>query len=341
MKVEEPFAKGINSVLVINWSIKLATPLCIRNGSKFKWKQTSKEKSRNTGVQFLWNEPKEGNWNEIQDLHYALQLQNNHLTPFYQIPASSLRGAMRSWSLQHLSEEKDWPVLTGINKEESGSTDISLEDVKNKLNQYKNGLSLIAGLFGLTFQSSDETEALSFASRLWVETLPFHNQQEKPDIDSHSMASNNNYGPQNAWRQIMLRGPVDRITHSAKEGGLHSFLEFSAGQHFEAQVKIMNPQTRDLGLVALWEREIDAGFLRLGALSSAGRGRLSILQDKSHREIHAVPGETVAGLTVENSAHKSNDIIAGLWHKCLVPWDEKSKQYYLNKLKNSLKNNVE
>jgi hypothetical protein len=106
---------------------------------------------------------------------------------------------------------------------------------------------------------------------------------------------------------------VDRITHAAREGGLHYFLEFSPGQTFDVVLRVVNPKPVHLGLIALWEREIDTGMLRVGGLTGIGRGRLRV--EKSQHDLFALPG--YKGDWKLESAHEqqgqSDDVLMQLW----------------------------
>ncbi|MDM8539390.1 hypothetical protein QUF70_21760, partial [Desulfobacterales bacterium HSG17] len=110
--------------------------------------------------------------------------------------------------------------------------------------------------------------------------------------------------------------PVDRITHAAKEGGLHYFIEFSPRQSFEVIIKTVNPSQTHIGLIGLWEREIAAGMLRLGGLTSIGRGRLSI--EKSEHHLY-MPANCIDKNWMQASLDEipidSSEVYSGIW-KC-------------------------
>ena len=133
---------------------------------------------------------------------------------------------------------------------------------------------MIASLFGQALDTRAEVE-LSNAGRLRIETDPFEDAQAQPIFvngDPTSVQS----GPANVQRQLTVRNPLDRVSHASRDGGLHHFLEFRRGASFGLRLTVLNPSGYDIGLVTLWRRELEAGMLRLGALCSIGRGRVSI-----------------------------------------------------------------
>ncbi|OEU62673.1 MAG: hypothetical protein BBJ57_11930 [Desulfobacterales bacterium PC51MH44] len=106
---------------------------------------------------------------------------------------------------------------------------------------------------------------------------------------------------------------MDRITHAAREGGLHYFLEFSPNQTFDVVLRVVNPDPVHLGLIALWEREIDTGILRVGGLTSIGRGRLKV--ENSQHDLFALPGYK-GDWKLESASDQQiqpDDIFAQLW----------------------------
>ena len=150
-------------------------------------------------------------------------------------------------------------------------------------------------------------------------------------------SAGNEYGPNNALRQITNRGPLCRITQSAAEGGLHTFLEFSTGNIFTVVLKILNPYREDIGLLALWERELVAGMIRFGAITSIGRGRVKVQDDSTHEFYtlsQSIELSKYPGLTLVTSY---NDELSDLWNYYQIDWNQETKNVYLNSLQNALK----
>ncbi len=294
--VETPFLAGVHSVLKVEWELELVTPLCIKNGHSFAWKSVGdgSKKRRNYKTEFKWNKPPKGDENEIADLHYSIFIENGKPVPKYQVPASSLRGALRAWTIRHLvnrflwdeewhslHHEKNKNDLQNFLKPDFDAGKIKIADIRKIVINKKYGFGLVAGLFGMTLENLDDKENYAHAGRLYIETEPFKGKNKKLKLDTTWMETGNNYGPNNAVRQITWRGPVDRITHGAKDKGFHTFLEFEAGQSFNTFFTIINPKPVDLGLLRLWQNEINTGFLRLGGLASVGRGRLEIMDNST------------------------------------------------------------
>jgi hypothetical protein len=119
---------------------------------------------------------------------------------------------------------------------------------------------------------------------------------------------------------MTVRNPLDRMTHASKDGGLHHFLEFCRGETFEVKMTMVNPQGSDLGLLSLWQREINAGLLRFGALSSIGRGRVSILEPSYELQLNSF-AEKPAWLSEHFKPFDgppNEDVLSGLWDSYIL-----------------------
>ncbi|MEM2144051.1 MAG: RAMP superfamily CRISPR-associated protein [Candidatus Jordarchaeaceae archaeon] len=259
----------IPNTLQIEWNLTLKTPLVIRSGSSFAWENAAKKKTRNYNMKYLWGHEasKKPDEHDISDLYFSLKINGNEVEPYYHIPSSSIRGSLREWTIKHLLPE-DWWDIEGKLKE------YAKQNPRPVLPKY---LEEITSLFGFALETSDKSlnEKFNRAGRLTIEVEPFSGTQPQPDVHGTWSSSNNNYGPSNAKRHIKTRNPLDRITNAAKKGGLHSGLEFSREQNFKAKLIIKEPNDFDRNLIRCWLREINYGFIRFGALSSVGRGRVS------------------------------------------------------------------
>lgn len=214
---------------------------------------------------------------------------------------------------------------------------ISLDEVKQVLESGRGGFPYLCDLFGMSLNTKDAIDDYSHAGRIQIETLPFDQQQEHPDIDGTMRSTGNEYGPNNAQRQINNRGPLCRITQSAAEGGLHTFLEFSTGNIFTVVLKILNPYTEDIGMIALWERELTSGMLRFGAITSIGRGRVEVLNDSTY-EFYVLPQSTeLSKFPKMISVASHNDILSDIWNSFKIDWNAETKTVYLNSLQNAVK----
>jgi hypothetical protein len=306
------FSDGVNAVLVTKWKLRLETPLCIKSNSSSAFNPTDGEKkTRNCNMSFGWNRSTTTNGDEVQvsDAHFGIHIKDRRILPCYSIPASCIRGSLRSWTIKHLVKKELWGLLYKLNENKE-----NIHKIKEAL-ESNPGLELAIDCFGMAVEEPDRIEDnISQAGRMKVEALPLENESEKPWVQGNDWKSGENqFGPKNVCRHISVRGPVDRITHAAREGGLHYFLEFSPNQTFDVILRVVNPDSVHLGLIALWEREINAGILRVGGLTSIGRGRLKV--EKSQHDLFALPG--YKGNWKVESAHEqqgqSDDILAQLW----------------------------
>jgi len=304
------FSDGVNAVLVTKWKLGLETPLCIKNNSSSAFNPTDGEKkTRNCNMSFGWNRLTTGDEVQVSDAHFEIHIKDRQVLPCYSIPASSIRGALRSWTIKHLVKKELWGLLYKLNEDKE-----NIHKIKEAI-ESNPGLELALDCFGMAVEEPDRIKGnISQAGRVKVEVLALENESEKPLVQGNDWKTGENqFGPENVCRHISVRGPVDRITHAAREGGLHYFLEFSPNQTFDVVLRVVNPEPVHLGLIALWEREIDIGILRVGGLTSIGRGRLRV--ENSQHDLFALPGyKGNWGLeSAQEKQGQSDDILAQLW----------------------------
>lgn len=309
--IKQPlFRGGVNAVLVTKWKLRLETPLCIKSGSTSAFNPTNGEKkARNYNMSFGWNRSTTGDEVKVYDAHFGIHIKDGRVFPCYSIPASSIRGALRSWTIKHLVRKELWGLLYKLDEDKE-----NIHKIKEAF-ELNPGLDFLCDFFGMAVEASDSIEgSISQIGRVKVEALPLDAESQKPYVQgNHWKPGENQFGPENVCRHISVRGPVDRITHAAREGGLHYFLEFSPNQTFDVVLRVVNPDPVHLGLISLWEREIDAGILRVGGLTSIGRGRLRV--ENSQHNLFALPGYK-GGWKLESTQEQqgqSNDILAQLW----------------------------
>jgi hypothetical protein len=312
------FASGVYGVLIVDWNLRCETPLAVSNGVKIAYQTNDQLKSRGQASQFHWRNKGLSNKKEyeVATLHYGYRIEEgNKLAMIHFIPPSSVRGTLRSWTINHMVQPEYRGGMVPPDKSNQEETEKYLTALQNALNMHQSGYQWIASLFGVAFDTRAEGNDLSNAGRLRVETKPFANPQPQP-INVNGDPSTAMAGPRNVRRQMAVRSPLDRVTHATRDGGLHHFLEFCKGEVFQVRLTVLNPRGDDLGLIALWRRELNVGLLRLGALSSIGRGRVSINPDKEAYQIWLGPGapplEFLKNIP-KNTDAAPDDALAGLW----------------------------
>ena len=318
----EIFASGVYGVGKVYWVLRCETPLVIRNGksitytSKDKGKDNAKKKTKGMGVWFKWREPSSSSKSEhsVAALHYGYRIHNGVLESFHFVPPSSIRGSLRSWTINHLVKPAYRSKMSPPRKENEDETLTYLENLREALADANSGYAWIASLFGLAFESRQDGEfEIANAGRLRIETVPFESESPSPIFVNGTLDDEHRQegAPTNVRRQMVVRNPLDRMTHAPKEDGLHQFLEFSRGETFKVKMTILNPQKRDLGLLSLWRDELNNGMLRLGALSSIGRGRVSIQDEKYSLWLR--PGISTLKEAQPLNDALNDDALAGLW----------------------------
>ncbi len=316
------YASGVYGVLIADWRLRCETPLAIRNGIKVAYQVVDQNKSRGMDTSFHWRTPDKAKGDrEVTALHYGYEVSGGKVQAVSFIPPSSVRGALRSWTINHLIHPNYRSKMSPPSKEDPAKTEVYLAAVRQALASPDSGYHWIASLFGLAFDTRVEEADLSNAGRLHVSTERFSQAAPQP-IAVNGTLKDGMAGPTNARRQMTVRNPLDHITHASKEGGLHHFLEFCKGEEFKIHLTVLNPQASDLGLISLWKRELDSGMLRLGALSSIGRGRVSVIDEgyqvwlgpgapASMRREEMIPAEDPA----------AEEALSGLWDPYLLPAD--------------------
>ena len=277
MNIFKPFANGVLGVLRGHWQLELKTPLLIRQGrmSDFKQKPQEHKKGRGQDAAWVWRDPlKNDEWTQIADFNYHFLIDKaDKLQVEHSIPASSIRGALRNWTIKQLLQRKRWRDFSLEKKAEKIDAELSalMKQRRQELEDIKNRWRDILSLFGSAYDLNPKTdEPLTWAGRMRLKTqIPAATGKT---IDG--VAASN--GPQNINRHVNVRNPLDRVTMAAKDKGLHFALEMSEGETFEVDFHILNPKPVDVELLALWCDDLEAGYLRFGGLTSQGRGRVKI-----------------------------------------------------------------
>lgn len=312
------YTGGVHSVLLVEWELLCKTPLVIRNGHQLAYKDAAPTKTRYQNLQLKWTD-KTNQEHEVAALHYGYEIRDGKLSSYHFVPPSSIRGALRSWSIRHFVHPALYPALNPAPKDDADGAKVHQTCLRQGLAKRDTGLELIASLFGLAADESGE-ELPSNAGRLKIETVRFTGAGLQPvDVSGVSMASSD--GPDNVRREMPVRNPLDRITHASRDGGLHRFLEVTHGETFKVHLRIINPLDCDIALLGLWVRELNDGMLRIGALSSIGRGRMEVRQQTYElwRRTNAPQLQGCAFLGDEADGNRPNDILAGLWKCHTIP----------------------
>lgn len=314
------YADGVHSVLLADWELACETPLVIRNGEQIAYSDTAPVKTRLGKMSLSWQTTHDEE-HSVAALHYGYEIRDGRVQSYHFVPASSIRGALRSWSIRHLVHPRLHGALTSPIKEDKTAVAMHRSCIQQGLAQQNTGCELIASMFGLAADES-EVVAPSNAGRLSIETQKFSGAGLRMVAVSDAKMEALDE-PDNVKRQMPVRNPLDRMTHASRKGGLHRFLEVSKGERFTVQFRIINPLDCDLGLLGLWVRELNDGMLRIGALSSIGRGRMAVQQQAYElwRRPDAPRLQGQAFLQEEAGGSRNNDILAGLWARYVVPSD--------------------
>lgn len=315
------YANGIHSVLLADWELACNTPLVIRNGQQIAYSDNTPNKTRLGKLNLSWQTPLDEEYS-VAALHYGYEIRDDLVHRYHFVPASSVRGALRSWSICHLVHPSLYEAFTSPANEDEIAVNLHRSCVRQGLPQRDTGCELIASLFGLAADEREEN-APSNAGRLSIETQKFAGAGLRMVAVSDAKMEAPSE-PDDVRRQMSVRNPLDRMTNASRKGGLHRFLEVCKGERFTVQLRIINPLDCDLGLLGLWVRELNDGMLRIGALSSIGRGRMAVLRQTYElwRRPNAPKLQGNAFLREEAGGRRKNDVLAGLWSRYVVPSDD-------------------
>ncbi len=310
------FAQGVSGVLRVDWRLRCETPLSIRNGLALAYSEKSRKKERGQGLRMRWGG--QGDY-EVAALHYGPRVQEDRVEYIHFVPGSSVRGALRGWTIRHLVQKEGLAGLTPPPKEDADATAAYLAALDRALDAGYRSYDLLFSLFGQVADSRTEDRRLEAnAGRLRVYVEPFAGANLR-GVDSSGAIMTVTDGPDNVQRHMAVRGPLDRVTQAAREGGLHHFLEFSKGTSFRVTLRISNPTAVDLGLISLWRREMNEGLLRLGALASIGRGRVSIQEEAYHLWLGPRSSLWEVLEQWQEAEDAWDDALAGLWRHVRLP----------------------
>jgi CRISPR/Cas system CSM-associated protein Csm3 (group 7 of RAMP superfamily) len=320
-----PFENGVLGVLHGHWELTLKTPLVIRSGnekkSKAAFRQQAREFKKGRGMEmaFVWKnaaqrrEENESEWSQVTDFnyHFFINPQNN-VDVAYSIPASSVRGALRQWTIKSLVA-REFRRLFSLPKKNAQSDVTQIEEVKQEIESGIKGWRDILSLFGCAFDL-DPQNPLTWAGRLRL-TTELISTSAPTTLEAAGKPITHFDGPKNMNRHINVRNPIDRVTMAAKDKGLHFGLEMSENEKFAIDFHILNPKSTDIRLLDLWAQDIQEGFLRFGGLTSQGRGRVELDEAKETYTLFVSPASAMAA-TIEGLGKPypiTDDLFADFW----------------------------
>ncbi len=285
----KPCEQGVLGTLLVRWKMKLVTPLMIRaTHSSAMMQNASKRKGRGTKVEIAWEDAEkkrkekvdgQDKYSQLTDFNYHFTVQNNEIAPLYHIPASSIRGTLRNASIKYLVKIDDRRAFTLKIKEGQTMEELEAKIIKARkiLREQLDGWYDILTLFGSAFDPlPGDAPPLTLAGRIRLDTI-LHSSASPPAIDC--VETQVNSGPNNIRGHVTVRNPIDRVSMSAREGGLHFNLEMSPGEMFGIDMRILNPCASDVRLLSMWYEDISEGYIRFGGLTSQGRGRVEIVEE--------------------------------------------------------------
>jgi CRISPR/Cas system CSM-associated protein Csm3 (group 7 of RAMP superfamily) len=106
--------------------------------------------------------------------------------------------------------------------------------------------------------------------------------------------------------RVRERGPVDRTTGAAKDGGLHHFLSVEKGTKFSGKILIHQATPADIAMLRVWKEALNAHLLSLGGVGAAGFGLASV----------EIDGTKIIGLGTQDPRSDLKKEVDGL---CAMP----------------------
>lgn len=268
------------------WQLRLETPLHVGSGEYAGWtaaEQKESAKQRNHVTNFDWAafraDEQNAMFSQAADCAYGLRLVGRRLEPYYNVPASGVRGALRDWTLTHLLPREWWRLEDRVREMAASAAKAASEGERQRLIAgIPEHAQWVASLFGYSCPSSDIEldEAFNRAGRLMIRTRPIEGDEPRPLIEGSWGHHSSDFGPSNAARHLRSRNPIDRVTRASRSGGLHTVIELAPGQMVRVDIVIRDATDDDAALVDAWRADIDAGLIRLGGTQRVGRGRCSV-----------------------------------------------------------------
>ena len=243
----------IKGIAQFSWELTTETALCIKSG-------TTSVLDKDKTIEFK-RKNANGNKKEeslVSDFSFDAVIENNSVKPRFRIPASSIRGVLRNFTIRELIPQEFWgAALSATDEKAKDNLAGTIEPICLKQAFEHPGWQIVRNLFGLATDGSDpEVADKTVAGRLHV--------YSDDGIDT----------PDNPQKiTLRTRNPLDRCIQAGKDKGLHQFMVLPAGNTFTVTFRTINPIPADLGLFGIWKQYINAGRIRLGG---AGKARLSV-----------------------------------------------------------------
>jgi CRISPR/Cas system CSM-associated protein Csm3 (group 7 of RAMP superfamily) len=290
MSIPLPFTQGVTSLLKCVWTFELKTPLVIRASTSASIRNNEGGKGRKKTSDLRWEDTSgqtDSNWSLVKDFNYEFYLEEvdslegrkNVLKVRYSIPGSSIRGALRQWTIHALVQEEE-KRLFSLPKRGSEITIPKSErmiSARKAVEDYQNHWHDILSLFGIAFDLNPGVdEPLVWSGRIDMSPINFLDNTGITEGYQYEQSSVNRCAPLSSKSHIKTRSPLDRVTMAARSHGLHSCIEMSEGQRFFLEFRILNPKPNDLRILKIWKRDLNAGFIRFGGLTTQGRGKVRI-----------------------------------------------------------------
>lgn len=310
------YFQPITRLAVFDWHFKLVTPMLIRSTEKAyicqspirndpetrRPKKIGKAKGKEMEFTIEPQTNKE-KWADVTLPNLEIVFVDDKPELRYAIPPSSIRGAIRNWVINQLVEDGNRDAFIMLKKDDySKKEQKQHREHKMELVTDKNsGWPYIINLFGYALDTGDETAVPpnvpkpepGRAGRLRFSGGKLNDNYQNPRVQGEwKKGVDHKWDPPNARRHVKMRNPLDRITMASKDGGLHSFIEFAPDMEFSIKIELRQPELRDLLMFAVCRHEIEEGMIRFGALSAAGRGRVSVL-DSSSNKIYVMKNQSV------------------------------------------------
>jgi len=141
------FTDGVHSVLLADWELACETPLVIRNGQQIAYSDKTPQDKTRLGKLSLSMQAPVDEEHAVAALNYGYEIRDGRVHSYHFVPPSSVRGAIRSWSIRHFVHTTLYEALSSPAKEDEDAVSLHRSSIQRGLDQRNSGLELIASLF--------------------------------------------------------------------------------------------------------------------------------------------------------------------------------------------------